>query len=37
MLRFPEGRGARDREALLEFARRMEGAIRSLEAQAGAL
>ena len=30
-LAFPGGRGARDREALLEFARRMEGAIRALE------
>lgn len=31
VLRFPEGKGARDREALLEFARSMQGAIRDLE------
>lgn len=35
-LRFPEGRGARDREALMEFAQRMEAAIRALEPMAGA-
>jgi 1-acyl-sn-glycerol-3-phosphate acyltransferase len=35
-LTFPEGRGARDREALLEFAQRMEAGIRALEPAASA-
>jgi len=35
-LRFPAGSGARDREALLEFAQRMETAIRALEPVASA-
>jgi 1-acyl-sn-glycerol-3-phosphate acyltransferase len=35
-LRFPPGRGARDREALQEFAQRMETSIRDLEPMTGA-
>jgi 1-acyl-sn-glycerol-3-phosphate acyltransferase len=35
-LQFQKGRGARDREALLEFAQRMETAIRALEPVASA-